>query len=38
LPNAESVARRCLSLPIFPELDDERIDRICGAVREALDG
>jgi dTDP-4-amino-4,6-dideoxygalactose transaminase len=38
LPNAESVAERCFSLPIFPELDDERIDRICGVVREALGG
>lgn len=38
LPNAESVSRRCFSLPVFPELDDARIDRICGVVREALDG
>ena len=38
LPNAESVSQRCLSLPIFPELDDARIDRICGVIREALDG
>lgn len=38
LPNAESVSQRCLSLPIFPELDDDRIERICGVVREALGG
>ena len=38
LPNAEWVAERCLSLPIFPELDDARIDRICGVVRETLGG
>jgi len=37
LPNAESVAGRCFSLPIFPELDDARIDRICDVVRHALD-
>lgn len=36
LPNAESVSQRCLSLPIFPELDDARIERICGVVRAAL--
>jgi len=38
LPNAEAISRRCLSLPIFPELDDGRIERICGVVREALGG
>ena len=35
LPIAERVAERCLSLPIFPELDDERIAHVCEAVKEA---
>lgn len=38
LPNAEAISRRCLSLPIFPELDDGRIDRICEVVGEVLGG
>lgn len=37
LPVAERTAARCLSLPMFPELDDTRIDRICGVIRDALD-
>ncbi len=36
LPVAESVAQRCLSLPISPMLKDEQIKRITGAVRQAL--
>lgn len=36
LPVTESVAARCLSLPIYPELDDARIDRICGIIQGAL--
>ena len=38
LPQAEHVAERCLSLPMFPELDDERIATICDVVRRALHG
>lgn len=37
LPQAERVAQRCLSLPMFPELADAQIDRICGVIAEALD-
>ncbi|WP_019627030.1 DegT/DnrJ/EryC1/StrS aminotransferase family protein [Thioalkalivibrio sp. ALJT] len=36
LPVTESVAARCLSLPIFPELEDASIDRICSTIRDAL--
>lgn len=36
LPVAERTAARCLSLPMFPELDDARVDRICGVVRAVL--
>lgn len=36
LPVAESVAARCLSLPIHPELEDTTIDWICTRIREAL--
>ncbi len=35
LPVAESLSRRCLSLPMFPELDDVRIARIAEVVRAA---
>lgn len=36
LPVAESVADRCLSLPIYPELTDQQVDCVVSAVREAL--
>lgn len=37
LPRTESVAARCLSLPVYPELADADIDRICTVIRETLD-
>ncbi len=36
LPVAEEVASRCLSLPIYPELPDASIERICHVIRRAL--
>ncbi len=36
LPVTEEVAARCLSLPIYPELSDEQIQQVIGAIREAL--
>ncbi|AHE98052.1 DegT/DnrJ/EryC1/StrS family aminotransferase [Thioalkalivibrio paradoxus] len=36
LPVSESVARRCLSLPVFPELEDAQIDAIGECIRAAL--
>ncbi|WP_108372853.1 DegT/DnrJ/EryC1/StrS aminotransferase family protein [Limnohabitans sp. T6-5] len=35
-PVTESVAERCLSLPIYPELSDAAVDEICGVIRQAL--
>ncbi len=35
-PEAEAGAREILSLPMFPELDDNRIDIVCNAVRKAF--
>jgi dTDP-4-amino-4,6-dideoxygalactose transaminase len=35
-PVTESVAERCLSLPIYPELSNESIDEVCGVIRQAL--
>jgi dTDP-4-amino-4,6-dideoxygalactose transaminase len=35
-PVTESVAKRCLSLPIYPELSNEAIDEVCGVIRQAL--
>lgn len=36
LPIAERTAQRCLSLPVFPELSDENVDRICEVIRRVL--
>lgn len=36
LPVAEDIARRCLSLPIYPELPDASIDRICAVIQRAI--
>lgn len=35
-PVTESVAKRCLSLPIYPELSNEAVDEVCGVIRQAL--
>ncbi|PIT82338.1 DegT/DnrJ/EryC1/StrS aminotransferase family protein [Limnohabitans sp. 15K] len=35
-PVTESVAQRCLSLPIYPELSNEAVDEVCGVIRQAL--
>lgn len=34
-PVAERLAGECLSLPMFPELKDEELDRICDSILEA---
>jgi dTDP-4-amino-4,6-dideoxygalactose transaminase len=36
LPVTESVAARCLSLPMFPELTEEQIGEIAGGIRAAV--
>ncbi len=38
LPVAESIAERCMSLPIYPEMTDQQVDQVVAAVREALAG
>ena len=38
LPVTEDVAGRCLSLPVFPELDDARLERIGATVRGVFQG
>ena len=35
-PVTESVAARCVSLPIYPELSDAAVDEVCGVIRKAL--
>jgi len=37
-PVAESIAGRCVSLPLFPEMTDEQADRVVAAVREFFGG
>lgn len=36
LPVAESTAARCMSLPVYPEMTNEQVDEVIGAVRGAL--
>jgi dTDP-4-amino-4,6-dideoxygalactose transaminase len=36
LPVTESVAMRCLSLPMYPELEDAAIVRIADVIRRSL--
>jgi dTDP-4-amino-4,6-dideoxygalactose transaminase len=35
-PNAERVWRGCLSLPLFPTLQDEEVDYVCSSIADAL--
>jgi len=35
-PVAEKTAQRCLSLPIYPEMSDSNIDRVCETVKATL--
>jgi dTDP-4-amino-4,6-dideoxygalactose transaminase len=37
-PVAEDVMRRCLSLPMFPEMSDEQVEYVADAVRTVLAG
>ncbi len=37
-PVAEKISANCLSLPIYPELENEKIERICGIVKGVLLG
>ncbi|WP_376690069.1 DegT/DnrJ/EryC1/StrS family aminotransferase [Wenzhouxiangella sp. EGI_FJ10409] len=36
LANSEAVAKRCLSLPIYPEMTEEQIDRVTNCLLAAL--
>jgi dTDP-4-amino-4,6-dideoxygalactose transaminase len=36
LPVAESVADRCISLPIFPEMTDGQVEEVAGVIKGAL--
>jgi dTDP-4-amino-4,6-dideoxygalactose transaminase len=36
LPRTEAVARRELTLPLFPHMTDAQVDRVCEAVSEAV--
>lgn len=33
LPVTEDISRRCLSLPVFPELSTEQVDKICDQIK-----
>jgi len=36
-PNAEDAYLRCLSLPIFPDMTDEEVERVVDAVKEVVE-
>lgn len=36
-PTSEKVFRRIVSLPLYPRMQDEDVDRVCQAVRESLE-
>lgn len=36
LPVSESIAERCMSLPIYPELADQQIDQILEIIRQSI--
>lgn len=38
LPNTEALYKRILSLPMYPELTDEQVDRVCTALRGWIEG
>ncbi len=38
LPVAESLASRCMSLPIYPEMTDDQVEQVIAAVRGAVAG
>jgi len=38
LPVTDELAATCLSLPIYPELGDDGVDRVAGAVHDVLAG
>jgi dTDP-4-amino-4,6-dideoxygalactose transaminase len=35
-PNAERIGRGTVTLPLFPAMKDDDVDRVCKAAREAL--
>ncbi|HEY3502324.1 MAG TPA: DegT/DnrJ/EryC1/StrS family aminotransferase [Actinocatenispora sp.] len=37
-PNAEAACRRALALPLYPDLADESVDRVCDTIRAFYDG
>jgi dTDP-4-amino-4,6-dideoxygalactose transaminase len=38
LPVTEGIARRCLSLPIYPELTDQQVQEIVAVIRKVVNG
>jgi dTDP-4-amino-4,6-dideoxygalactose transaminase len=38
LPVTEEIARRCMSLPIFPELSEEQVETVLGVIRGVMGG
>jgi dTDP-4-amino-4,6-dideoxygalactose transaminase len=36
LPVSELISRKCFSLPVYPELEDEKVDAIIDVIRSAL--
>lgn len=38
LPVTEDIAKHCMSLPIFPELNEEQVEAVLGVIREVMGG
>ncbi|HLO24723.1 MAG TPA: DegT/DnrJ/EryC1/StrS family aminotransferase, partial [Geobacteraceae bacterium] len=36
LPVAEETARRCMSLPVFPEMTDEQVREVVAVIKSAF--
>jgi len=37
-PNARRIGRQTVTLPLFPAMEEEDVERVCGALREVLAG
>jgi dTDP-4-amino-4,6-dideoxygalactose transaminase len=36
LPSSESIVKQCFALPIYPEMEEEKVQRVCEVIKTAL--